>query len=89
MVDVEYLFLVYKPHIVAIKETWLHDRVLDSEVTLPDYSIFWRDRGAHGGGAAFDVSKNIDAILLEKSENIEAIWLKVTSLLGPIVIGTV
>ncbi len=30
----------YKPHIVAITETWLHDQINDAEIAINDYHIF-------------------------------------------------
>ena len=44
-----------KPDIVCIVETWLDDRVSDSELSLDNYQLFRFDRNRHGGGVAIYV----------------------------------
>ena len=39
-----------KPDIVRIVETWLDDRVSDSELSLDNYQLFRFDCNRHGGG---------------------------------------
>ena len=44
-----------KPDIVCIVETWLDDRVSDSELSLDNYQPFRFDRNRHGSGVAIYV----------------------------------
>ncbi len=45
------LSVSHKPHIIAITESWLHDKILDPETEIRDYSLFRKDRKGRGGGA--------------------------------------
>ena len=40
------------PDIVCLVETWLSADILDTEVSIPNYSILRLDRNRHGGGVA-------------------------------------
>ncbi len=46
----------YKPHIVAITETWLHDQINDAKIAINDYHIFRKDRG---GGALLLIKSSL------------------------------
>jgi exonuclease III len=69
-----------KPNILGFSETFLSDKVQDSEVAIPGYSLHRRDRGDRkGGGIAVYISEHLPAIRrpdLEHSQ-IEAVWLEV------------
>ena len=42
------------PSMIVITESWLHEGVLDAEITIPDYVLYRADRDAsrtHGGCA--------------------------------------
>ena len=41
---------MFNYHIVCIVESWLCDSILNSEIFLPGYIIFRRDRDRHAGG---------------------------------------
>lgn len=43
------------PDIVCLVETWLSDDILDSEVTVHNYSLIRLERNRHGGGVAIYV----------------------------------
>ncbi len=49
--DIITLSVSHKPHIIAITESWLHDKILDPEIEIRDYSLFRKDRNCRGGGA--------------------------------------
>ncbi len=49
----------YKPHIVAITETWLHDQINDAEIAINDHLIFRKDRG--GGAMELPQAKHCQA----------------------------
>ena len=38
--------------VLGITESWLSDEILDSEVSIPGYTIVRLDRNRHGGGLA-------------------------------------
>jgi len=41
-----------KPDVVCLVETWLCMDILDTEISIPNYSIIRLDRNRHGGGVA-------------------------------------
>ena len=41
------------PDLIALSETWLDDTISDSEVSIPTYRVFCRDRSRHGGVAIY------------------------------------
>ncbi len=49
----------YKPHIVAITETWLHEQINDTEIIINDYHIFLKDREGRGGGALLFIKSSL------------------------------
>ncbi len=49
----------YKPHIVAITDTWLHDQMNDAEIAINDYHIFRNDREGRGGGALLLIKSSL------------------------------
>ncbi len=40
----------YKPHVVSITETWLHDQINGAEIAINDYYIYHKDSEGRGGG---------------------------------------
>ena len=40
------------PDVLVITETWLRKCVLNTDVTLSGYKLFWQDRSSKGGGVA-------------------------------------
>ena len=46
------------PDVVAVTESWTNSSILDSELTLPGYTLFRRDRPVNreGGGVLLAVS---------------------------------
>lgn len=45
-----------KPDIVCVTESWLNDDILDSEISIPSYQLFRRNRNRHGGGVVLFIS---------------------------------
>ncbi len=39
----------HKPHIIAITETWLSDKIIAAEIAINDYQLLRNDRKAIGG----------------------------------------
>ncbi len=49
----------FKPNIVAITETWLHDQINDAEIAFNAYHIFCKDREGRGGGALLFIKASL------------------------------
>ena len=47
------------PDIICLVETWLCEDILDSEVSIPNYSIVRLDRCRHGGGVALFIHNSV------------------------------
>ncbi len=54
-----------RPDIIALTETWLYQTIMGSEVDIPDFRSFRRDRTCHGGGLAIYTSESKVAANLE------------------------
>ena len=70
-----------KPHVLSLNETWLDDSFSDSELCLPGYQLFRKDRDCHGGGIAVYVAENLScncANSLQGDSNIESLWFEVS-----------
>ena len=39
-----------QPDVVCIVETWLDENILESEISVDNYSVVRLDRNRHGGG---------------------------------------
>lgn len=68
--------LEHDPEVAVITETWLHENILNSEVTPPNYSIIRKDREGRGGGVAIMIKNNIKFEVLEEVRDVEALWIK-------------
>ncbi len=53
------LTVSHKPHIIVITESWLHDKILDPEIEIRDYSLFCKDRKGRGGGALLFIRSSL------------------------------
>ncbi len=49
----------HKPHIIAITESWLHDKISDPEIEIRDYSLLRKDRKGRGGGAILFIRSSL------------------------------
>ena len=70
-----------KPDIVCIVETWLDDRVSDSELSLDNYQLFRFDRNRHGGGVAIYVCNFLSCNIIVQGgpHRLEFISLSISS----------
>ncbi len=53
------LSVSHKPHIIAITESWLHDKISDPEIEIRDYRLFRKDRKGRGGGALLFIRSSL------------------------------
>lgn len=66
-------------HLLTFSETWAHKDITDSELDIPGYQLFRRDRGSKGGGLVVYSRNDLSVIRrtdLEKS-NVEGLWPEV------------
>ena len=70
-----------KPDIIGLTETWLHEDIQESEIKIPGYNTFRKDRvGKRGGGVALYVTERVKAVVNSMTlvqEYGEAIWCDV------------
>ena len=68
------------PDIVCLVETWLSADILDTEVSIPNYSILRLDRNRHGGGVALYIcNKVLYNVLLCGPAGLELIVVSLTA----------
>ena len=57
---------------LLLVETWLHNKILKSELNLSEYDIHRRDRTSKkGGGIILCVKKSLNSIFLKKVKQIQ------------------
>ena len=65
------------PDIVCIVETWLHDCISDSELTINGYNLVRRDRDRHGRGVMLYIRNNLSfCVVYNGPENLELLGVK-------------
>jgi hypothetical protein len=67
--------------VFAVSETWLNTNISDSEVAIPNYKLYRKDRATRGGGVALYVNSLIDHELCTDHtgvSNTEVIWVKIS-----------
>ena len=75
--------------ILALAETWLSSDILDSEITLPEYTLFRQDRNRQGGGVAIYAHNSLSATLIPHGNpTIELILIRVSINSHSFVIGS-
>ena len=67
----------HNPDVICIVETWLCADVLDSEIALPGYQVYGRDRNRHGGGVLIYVRNNFVCNILPSADNLEIITVSI------------
>ena len=78
------------PSIIALAETWLDESIDDSELNLPSYNLYRRDRDLHGGGVALYVNSalfKVQKICHHRTE--EVLYLNALSGSGSLLICVV
>ena len=67
----------HNPDMLCIVETWLCADVLDSEIALPGYQVYRKDRNRHGGGVLIYVRDHFVCNILPSADNLEIITVSV------------
>ncbi len=75
------------PGIIAITESWLDSTIAASEVAIPSYQLYRRDRSRHGGGICLYISDSISISRKSCHESIEFMHVEVTVDKGVLFVG--
>ena len=78
-------------HVVALTETWLSDNILDTEVSIPGYTLFRNDRTTkRGGGVAVAVKDSLNVVRRNdlESANVESVLIEILPKNKGILFGT-
>lgn len=67
----------HNPDMICIVETWLCADILDSEIALPGYQVYRRDRNRHGGGILIYIRDHFVCSIFSSSVSLEIITLSV------------
>ena len=76
------------PTIIALVETWLDSDVSNSEVSLPTYRLFHRDRTRQGGGVALYVHESVTIKTTSKHPSCELLSITFDTPLGNLLVAT-
>ena len=65
--------------VIGITETWLDDSVVDSEVSIPNFSLVQKDRNRNGGGVAIFINNCIAFNVREDlmQDDLECMWAEI------------
>ena len=73
-----------KPDIVGITETWLHDDIFNSEISIEGYALYRKDRNSkvktRGGGVMFYINTKFNVTVVEDFEDSnfpETLWCNI------------
>ena len=64
-------------NVFCLCETWLSDRIFDSEVLPHDFILYRKDRPSRGGGVLIAVHVSIPSSLLSSPVNLEVVSVQV------------
>lgn len=70
------------PTIIALTETWLNSTIKASEVQLPSYHLYRRDRSRQGGGVAIYIHESLQVKAWNYHPNAELLSVIVPSSMG-------
>lgn len=65
--------------VLGLSETWLDESVMNSEVEIPGFKHFRRDRNRRGGGVMVYVPEQFKVVRRKELEDdaVEALWIEV------------
>lgn len=64
--------------VVCISESWLHGDIPDTYIDIHDYIVIRRDRPSRGGGVCIYIKHSINFSVINSSNRIEQLWLRLT-----------
>ena len=68
------------PDILAVSESWLRKATKNSEISIPNYKMFYQDRTAKGGGIAIYCRDSLQSSVIlsrSKPKQFELLLLKI------------
>ena len=66
------------PDVICIVESWLNSDILDSEISIPGYQVFRKDRNRHGGGVLVYTRVELDCSTIDHPfTDLELLWLSI------------
>ena len=66
------------PDVICIVESWLKSDILDSEISIPGYQVFRKDRNRHGGRVLVYTRDELDCSTIDHPfTDLELLWLSV------------
>ena len=74
--EIQDLLLSQNIDILLCTETHLEDSISDSEVFLPNYSVYRKDRNRQGGGVSIAIRSDLPSCQLDTVPNLEIIWVQ-------------
>ena len=63
-------------HVFCITETWLSDKISDSEILLSSFVLYCCDRPSCGGGVLIAVHKSLPSTLIPSPSDLEVVVVK-------------
>lgn len=72
----------YNLHIIGVVETWLHDNIGDGEISIPEFTVYRKDRkavkGGKGGGVLLYVRDSLVSCACKELNEFknESVWCK-------------
>ena len=79
---------IYLPDVICVVETWLSSDILDSEISLPGFSLFRRDRNRHGGGVLVYIQSGLFSSEIKLASSLEFILLSIKTKKSVFHLGT-
>lgn len=65
IIELAALIETTKPHVVLGSESWLDDTINDNEIFPTCYTVYRKDRNAHGGGVFILIHNTISSFLVD------------------------
>ena len=63
------------PDVICITESWLCQEICNTEILIPGYLLYRRDRDRHGGGVLMYVRESIQVKILPQCPDLELLTL--------------
>lgn len=74
--DIEHFIAIHDLYLVELRETWLHDCVLDNKFAPPAYCAYRRDRDSRSGGVAPLFKRHLKVMEMLDAAGVEALFCK-------------
>jgi exonuclease III len=68
------------PDVLVSTETWFRKSVLNTDVNLSGYKLFWQDRSSKGGGVAIFTKDHLQCSVVSTKSGLKQFDLRVLSI---------